>query len=70
MRRRQMATVAAAGALVIGGAGVAVATTGGNDEKQREDAVLSDAANRLNVQPSELRDALKAAEDARGANKL
>lgn len=49
---------------MIGGAGVAVATTGGDDEKQREDAVLSDAAKRLDVQPSELRDALKAAEDA------
>jgi uncharacterized protein (DUF433 family) len=59
-----MATIAAAGALVVGGAGVAVATTGGDDAKQREDAVLSDAAKRLDVQPSELRDALAAAEDA------
>ena len=59
-----MATIATAGALVVGGAGVAVATSTRDDAKQREDAVLSDAAKRLDVQPSELRDALAAAEDA------
>jgi hypothetical protein len=64
MRRRHIAVVAAAGALVVGGAGVAVATSRSDEAKQREDAVLSDAAKRLDVQPSELRDALAKAEDA------
>ena len=64
MRRRQIAVIATAGALAVTGAGVAVATSGGDDAKQREDAVLSDAAKRLGVEPSKLRDALAAAEDA------
>jgi hypothetical protein len=63
-RRTRIAAFAAAGALVVAGTGVAVATTRSDEAKQREDAVLSDAAKRLNVQPSELRDALKQAEDA------
>ena len=64
MRRTHIATIAAAGALAVGGAGVAVATSRSDDAKNREDAVLSDAAKRLDVQPSELRDALAKAEDA------
>jgi hypothetical protein len=64
MRRTHIATIAAAGALAVGGAGVAVATSRSDDAKKREDAVLSDAAKRLDVQPSELRDALAKAEDA------
>jgi len=63
-RRTRIAAVAAAGALVVAGTGVAVATTRSDEGKQREDAVLADAAKRLDVQPSELRDALKQAEDA------
>ena len=63
-RRTRIAAVAAAGALGVAGTGVAVATTRSDEGKQREDAVLADAAKRLDVQPSELRDALKQAEDA------
>ena len=64
MRRTRIAALTAAGALVAAGSGVAVATTRSDDAKQREQAVLDDAAKRLDVQPSELRDALSAAEDA------
>ena len=64
MRRSRIAALTAAGALAAAGTGVAVATTTSDDAKQREDAVLADAAKRLDVQPSELRDALSQAEDA------
>jgi transposase-like protein len=64
MRRRHIATIAAAGALAVGGTGVAVATNRSDEAKKREDAVLSDAAKRLDVQTSELRDALAKAQDA------
>jgi hypothetical protein len=58
-----MGALAAVGAIAAAGTGVAVATTRSDGAKQREDAVLSDAAKRLNVQPSELRDALAKAQD-------
>jgi hypothetical protein len=64
MRRTRIAAIAAAGALVAAGSGVAVATTRSDDAKEREQAVLADAAERLDVEPSELRDALSAAENA------
>ena len=64
MRRTRIAAVAAAGALVAAGTGVAVATTRSDSAKDREQAVLADAAKRLDVEPSELRDALSKAEDA------
>jgi hypothetical protein len=64
MRRTRIAAVAAAGALVAAGTGVAVATTRSDSPKEREQAVLADAAKRLDVEPSELRDALSEAEDA------
>jgi hypothetical protein len=64
MRRTRIAALTAAGALVAAGTGVAVATTGSNDPKEREQAVLADAAKRLDVETSELRDALAKAEDA------
>ena len=63
-RRTRIAAVAAAGALVAAGTGVAVATTRSDDAKEREQAVLADAAERLDVEPSELRDALSDAENA------
>ena len=63
MRRTRIAAVAAAGALAAAGTGVAVATSS-DDAKEREQAVLADAAGRLNVDPDELRDALAAAQDA------
>ena len=64
MRRTRIAAIAAAGALVAAGSGVAVATTRSDDAKEHEQAVLADAAKRLDVAPSELRDALSDAENA------
>jgi hypothetical protein len=63
MRRTRIAAVALAGALAAAGTGVAVATSA-DDAKQREQAVLEDAAGRLDVDADELREALAAAEDA------
>ena len=63
MRRTRIAAIATAGALAAAGTGVAVATSA-DDAKEREQAVLQDAAGRLNVDADELRDALAAAEDA------
>jgi hypothetical protein len=64
MRRTRIAAVATAGALAAAGTGVALATSASDDAKQREQAVLEDAAGRLDVDAAELRDALAAAEDA------
>ena len=64
MRRTRIAALATAGALAAAGTGVAVATSASDDAKQREQAVLEDAASRLDVDADELRDALGAAEDA------
>ena len=64
MRRTRIAALTAAAALAAAGTGVAVATSRDDDAKQREQAVLSDAAKRLDVSPSELRDALSQAQDA------
>jgi hypothetical protein len=64
MRRTRIAAVATAGALAAAGTGVALATSASDDAKQREQAVLEDAAGRLDVDAGELRDALSAAEDA------
>jgi|SRR5215213_3681922 len=64
MRRRRIAAIAAAGAVAAGGTGAALATTRAHDAKQREQAVLADAAKRLGTDADKLRDALSAAEDA------
>jgi predicted transcriptional regulator len=64
MRRTRIAALTAAGVLVAAGTGVAVATTTSDDPKEREEAVLADAAKRLDVEPTELRDALADAENA------
>ena len=64
MRRTRIAALTAAGALAVAGTGAAVATTSSDDPKEREQAVLADAAKRLGVSSSELRDALSKAEDA------
>ena len=63
MRRTRIAAISAVAALAAAGTGVAVATSRSDDAKQREQAVLSDAAKRLDVTPAELRDALAAAQD-------
>jgi hypothetical protein len=64
MRRTRIAALTVAGALAAAGTGVAVATTTSDDPREREDAILADAAKQLNVEPSELRDALSDAENA------
>ena len=64
MRKRRIAVLALSGALVAGGAGAAIAGVTKDDGKQSEQAVLDDAAKRLDVTPQKLRDALAAALDA------
>jgi uncharacterized protein (DUF433 family) len=64
MGARRIAAIALSGAIVAGGTGAAIAAVGDNDGKQAEQAVLDDAAKRLNVTPEKLRDALAAAQDA------
>lgn len=65
MGARRMATIALSGALVIGGAGAAIAAvTKDDDGRKAEQAILDDAAKRLDVTPEKLRDALAAAQDA------
>lgn len=61
-RRLAIASVATV-AIAAGGAG-AIAATVKDDRKEAETAILSDAAKRLDVSPSELRDALGKAQDA------
>jgi hypothetical protein len=64
MTARRIAVLALTGALLAGGAGAAIAAVTGGDDKKAEDAILNDAAKRLNVAPDKLHDALSAAEDA------
>ncbi|MGH2840795.1 MAG: hypothetical protein ACRDKY_08225, partial [Solirubrobacteraceae bacterium] len=70
MSAPRIVAIAAAGALALGGAGVAIAAVTRDDPKKTEDAVLADAAKRLNVTPEKLRDALKAAQSAQLDKKL
>jgi transposase-like protein len=64
MSSRRIAALAVTGALVAGGTGVAIAAVTKNDGGRVEQAVLDDAAKRLNVTPEQLRDALSQAQDA------
>ena len=65
MSARRIATLALTGALLVGGTGAAIAAvTKDDDGKKAEQAVLDDAAKRLDVTPEKLRDALSAAQDA------
>jgi hypothetical protein len=64
MSARRIAALALTGALLAGGTGAAIAAVTKDDGKKAEDAILDDAAKRLNVAPDTLRDALSAAEDA------
>jgi len=57
-RRKRIVAVGAAVALAVAGGGVAYAAATGTDQR---DAVLRDAAGRLNVSPSDLRSALEGA---------
>ena len=65
MSARRILAIAAAGAVVAGGAGVAIASVSSKDDpkKKAEQAVLDNAAKRLDVTPQKLRDALAAAQD-------
>jgi hypothetical protein len=64
MSARRIAALALTGALLAGGTGAAIAAVTKDDGKKAEDAILNDAAKRLNVAPDQLRGALSAAEDA------
>jgi hypothetical protein len=64
MRARRIAALALAGGLLAGGTGAAIAAVSKDDGKQAEQAILDNAAKRLNVSPEKLRDALSAAQDA------
>jgi hypothetical protein len=64
MSARRIAAIALTGGLLAGGAGVAIAAVSKDDGAKTEQAVLNDAAKRLNVTPDRLRDALAAAQDA------
>ena len=64
MGGRRIAALALSGALVAGGTGAAIAAVSKDERKQAEDAILEDAAKRLNVTPDKLRDALAAAQNA------
>jgi hypothetical protein len=57
-RRKRTAAIGAAVALAVAGGGAAYAATSNNDPR---DALLRDAAQRLNVTPGELRSALEGA---------
>jgi hypothetical protein len=57
-RRRRTLAIGAAVALAVAGGGVAYAASAGTDQR---DALLRDAAQRLNVSPGELRSALEGA---------
>lgn len=63
MKTKRIVIISAAVAAVAAGSAGAVAATK-DDGKKTEQAVLDDAAKRLNVSPSDLRSALGAAEDA------
>jgi hypothetical protein len=64
MKPRRIAALALSGALIAGGTGAAIAAVTKGDADKTEQAILDDAAKRLNVTPGKLRDALSAAQDA------
>jgi len=64
MKARRIAALALSGALVAGGTGAAIAAVTKDEAKKTEQAILDDAAKRLDVTPDKLRDALSAAQDA------
>jgi len=64
VKTKRIIVAAAAAAAVVGGSAGAIAATKQDEGKKAEQAVLDDAAKRLNVAPTELRDALAKAQDA------
>lgn len=65
MSTRRIATLALTGALLAGGTGAAIAAVTKDDGKKAEQAILDEAAKRLDVTPQKLREALSAARDVR-----
>lgn len=63
MTRKRLGAVAAAVVVAAGGTGTAIAVTKKDEARQAEDAVIAGAAERLDVTPERLRDALAAAQD-------
>lgn len=64
MAGRRIAALAISAALVAGGTGAAIAAVTKDEGGKAEHEVLADAAERLDVTPEKLRDALAAAQDA------
>lgn len=64
MITRRIVAVSAAVVVAAAGGAAAIAATVKDDRKAAETAILSDAAKRLDVSPSELKDALGKAQDA------
>lgn len=64
MGGRRIAAIALSGAIVAGGTGAAIAAVSKSGGGKSEQAVLEDAAKRLDVTPEKLRAALAAAQDA------
>ena len=64
MGARRIAAIALTGTLVAGGTGAAIAAVTKDRGEKAEQAVLDDAAKRLDITPERLRDALAAAQDA------
>src|SRR4051794_30218324 len=63
MRIKRYVLVSAAVLAAGAGGGAAISATSGDDHKKTEQAIIDDAAQRLNVSPEALRSALGAAED-------
>lgn len=63
MSRKRLGAVAAAVLVAAGGTGTAIAVTRSDEGTKVEDAVIAGAAERLDVTPEKLRDALSAARD-------
>ncbi len=63
MSARRIAALALTGALLAGGTGAAIAAVSKDEGTKAEEAILDDAAKRLNVTPEKLREALSAAQD-------
>jgi uncharacterized protein (DUF433 family) len=64
MNARRIAALALAGGLLAGGTGAAIAAVTKDDGSKSEQAIIDNAAKRLNVTPEKLHDALAAAQDA------
>lgn len=64
MSRRRIAVIVLSGVLIAGGATAAIAAVATDDAGKAEQALLDDAAKRLDVTPDKLREALSQARDA------